>query len=176
MFLGAAGELLNIERSMLHVCDTMCGDAMFEEDALVAFTGGHGSSCSSLKDDVEGENAATSDVGHTTTDEVSQVASDQSIEDGPCGQDGDDERLMHSWDVERSELSPGRVCCRVWKTGEDMDEVFHCHDSVDVARVGGKEDPAERSECAREVRLAAYRFCCQPRAVCRPARTRGFDP
>jgi hypothetical protein len=116
---------------------------------------------SSLEDTSNAEDGASSDNGHTTTDEIGKVTSNDSTEESTSGQDRCNQRRLRGGNTEEliavlldleviiglaRELDPGVVVASVL-----LDEVVHVKNTSHPASVISEEDTSERRECDDQV-------------------------
>jgi hypothetical protein len=96
-----------------------------------------------LEDDTDAEDQAGADDGRATADHVRERASEEGAEEGTSREDGRDERLLRSRDVET-----GRVNTLVHSVTEVLLEVAHAEHTADVPGVETIENATKRGEDA----------------------------
>ena len=110
-----------------------------------------------MEDDTDDEDEAPRNDGGSSTEPVSEIASDDGTEECTSRENRRNEGLLPIREGESVLLCVCRVGREVRKALVEVDEVLHAHDSGNISRVVAKEDTTKRGKGAHEVRLDRHR-------------------
>lgn len=93
-----------------------------------------------MENDTDNEDEASGDNRSSSTDPVSEIASDESSEEGTSRKNGGDEGLLPGGKRKGVLFGIRSVWSRRLEAGVEGDEVVHAHDSGNITGIEAEED------------------------------------